>query len=98
MAPIHSATFMTDLVQSLSEEQFQTYPRMVGMLSMVLEELQDIPLYYELARLCNITKQSQGKLTLYLSTLVNAGYRVSLTHANKHGIKTMLRIVPKWNI
>jgi len=88
LAPIHSPTFVTDLVQSLSEEQFQTYPRMVGMLSMVLEELQDIPLYYELARLCNITKQSQGKLTLYLSALLNAGYRVSLTHANKHGIKT----------
>jgi len=88
LAPIHSPSFVTDLVQSISEEQFQTYPRMMGMLSMVLEELQDIPLYYELSRLCNITKQSQGKITIYLSALLNAGYRVSLTHANKHGIKT----------
>eukprot|EP00092_Neocalanus_flemingeri_P027579 GFUD01029921.1.p1 GENE.GFUD01029921.1~~GFUD01029921.1.p1 ORF type:complete len:578 (+),score=169.81 GFUD01029921.1:53-1735(+) len=88
LAPIHNLPFVTDLLESLSEDQFQTYPRMVGMLSMVLEELQDIPLYYELARLCNITKQSQGKLTIYLSALLNAGYRVSLTHANKHGIKT----------
>lgn len=88
IAPIHNHTFVTDLLQSLDEDKFQTFPRMVGMLSMVLEELQDIPLYYELARLCNITKQSQGKVTLYLSALLNAGYRVSLTHANKHGIKT----------
>ena len=85
IAPIHNHTFVTDLLQSLDEDKFQTFPRMVGMLSMVLEELQDIPLYYELARLCNITKQSQGKVTLYLSALLNAGYRVSLTHANKVG-------------
>jgi len=88
IAPIHNYDFVTDLKQSLQDDHFQTYPRMVGMLSMVLEELQDIPLFYELARLCNITKQSQGKITLYLSALLNAGYRVSLTHANKHGIKT----------
>ena len=50
---------------------------------MALEELSDVPLYYELARLCNITKLSQGKITLYLSAILNAGYRVSLTHANK---------------
>ena len=48
-----------------------------------LEELEDVPLYYELARLCNITKLSQGKMTLYLSAILHAGYRVSLTHANK---------------
>jgi len=88
IAPIHNLDFVADLKQSLEEDRFQTYPRMVGMLSMVLEELQDIPLYYELSRLCNITKQSQGKITVYLSALLNAGYRVSLTHANKHGIKT----------
>merc|ERR550519_1174049 len=88
LAPIHNLDFVSDLLDSLSEDKFQTYPRMVGMLSMVLDELQDIPLYYELSRLCNITKLSQGKLTIYLSALLNAGYRVSLTHANRHGIKT----------
>jgi len=88
IAPIHDLGFVADLKQSLQDDQFQTFPRMVGMLSMVLEELQDIPLYYELSRLCNITKQSQGKVTVYLSALLNAGYRASLTHANKHGIKT----------
>merc|ERR1711936_229979 len=85
---IHNLDFVADLKQSLEEDRLQTYPRMVGMLSMVLEELQDIPLYYELSRLCNITKLNQGKITEYLSAILNAGYRVSLTHANKHGIKT----------
>merc|ERR1719309_123138 len=88
IGPIHNQNFVRDLLDSLDEEKFQTYPRMVGMLTMVLEELLDVPLYYELSRVCNIVKLSQGKITLYLSAILNAGYRVSLTHANKHGIKT----------
>ena len=60
-----------------------TLDRLVGMLTMVLEELEDVPLYYELTRVCNITKQSTGKLTTFLSAVLNAGYRVSLTHANR---------------
>ena len=83
IAPIHNTEFVSSVLESLEEEKFNTFARMKGMLSMVLEELQDIPLYYELARLSNITKQSQGKLTLYLSAILNSGYRVSLTHANK---------------
>ena len=70
-------------MDTLTEERFSTVSRMRGMLSMVLEELPDLPLYYELSRLCNITKLSQGKITDYLSAILNAGYRVSLTHANK---------------
>ena len=80
---MHNQQFSTDLLHSLTEEKFATFARMTGMISMALEELSDVPLYYELARLCNITKLSQGKITLYLSAILNAGYRVSLTHANK---------------
>ena len=83
IAPLHDLEFVSDLVDSLTEERFSTVSRMRGMLSMVLEELPDLPLYYELSRLCNITKLSQGKITEYLSAILNAGYRVSLTHANK---------------
>lgn len=80
---LHHTGFVQSLLDSLAEERFSTFPRMTGMLSMALEELEDVPLYYELARLCNITKLSQGKMTLYLSAILHAGYRVSLTHANK---------------
>ena len=83
IAPLHDQEFVSDLMDSLTEERFSTVSRMRGMLSMVLEELPDLPLYYELSRLCNITKLSQGKITEYLSAILNAGYRVSLTHANK---------------
>lgn len=83
LAPLHDLEFVSDLLDSVTEERFATVARMTGMLTMVLEELPDIPLYYELSRLCNIVKLNQGKITEYLSALLNAGYRVSLTHANK---------------
>ena len=83
IAPLHDLEFVSDLMDTLTEERFSTVSRMRGMLSMVLEELPDLPLYYELSRLCNIVKLSQGKITDYLSAILNAGYRVSLTHANK---------------
>ena len=80
---MHCTDFVADLLATVTEERFATWSRMTGMLTMVLEELEDVPLYYELARLCNIVKLSQGKITAYLSAILNAGYRVSLTHANK---------------
>ena len=82
---MHCTDFVADLLATVTEERFATWSRMTGMLTMVLEELEDVPLYYELARLCNIVKLSQGKITAYLSAILNAGYRVSLTHANKVG-------------
>jgi len=87
LAPIHNTKFVEQLLDSLPGH-LGTLDRLVGMLTMVLEELEDVPLYYELTRVCNITKQSTGKLTTFLSAVLNAGYRVSLTHANRNGIKT----------
>ena len=59
LAPIHNTKFVKKLLDSLPCH-LGTIDRLVGMLSMVLEELEDVPLYYELTRVCNITKQSCG--------------------------------------
>merc|ERR1719312_393970 len=61
---------------------------MVGMLSVVAEELPDVPLYYSQDRLYSMVKVGSNKFTLIRSALLNAGYRVSLSHANKLAIKT----------
>lgn len=65
---------------------------------MALEELQDVPLYYELPRLTNIVKLSSEKLTVYTSAILNAGYRFSLSHANKAGLKTTAPLSFLWDI
>jgi len=98
--PLHNRDFVSQLLQSIevNEGVYATEERMKGMLTMALEELQDIPLYYEIPRLTNIVKQSQEKLTLYTSALLNAGYRFSLSHANRHAVKTDAPISFLWDI
>ena len=66
------------LYLTIQESNFATRERMEGMLSMALEELEDVPLYYEIPRLTNICKLSQEKLTFYTSAILNAGYKFSL--------------------
>ena len=58
------------------------------MLTLVSEELPDVPFYYEQDRLHSMMRVPTGKLTVMRSALLNAGYRVSLSHANKKALKT----------
>jgi len=98
LAPLHHPEFVLSLLESVDEDLFSTQDRIRGMLSVVLEELPDVPLYYDISRLCNITKVVQGKLTDYRSAVLNAGYRVSLSHANKHAFKTDAPIQFIWDM
>ncbi len=61
---------------------------MAGMLAMVNEELPDVPFYYVHDRLCSLAKVSASKMSTFRSAILNGGYRVSLSHANRLAIKT----------
>ena len=52
------------------------------------EELHDVPFYYTQDRLCSLTRTPCGKMLTFRSALLNAGHRVSLSHCNKHALKT----------
>ncbi len=52
------------------------------------EELEDVPFYYTQDRLCSLVRAASAKLLDFRSAILNAGYRVSLSHANKLAIKT----------
>jgi len=101
IAPIHDQAFVQDLLQSVVNpsstenastaaptQRFGTYDRLVGMLTVVSEELPDVPFYYSQDRLYSMLKMGSDKLTVLRSGLLNAGYRVSLSHANKGAVKT----------
>lgn len=47
-APIHDKDFVQNIIDRAEreEERFGTSKRVVGMMSLVREELQDVPLYY----------------------------------------------------
>lgn len=99
VAPIHDKTFVEEILQNLeninnmtstdtSDKKFGTFDRMFGMLTVVEEELDDSPFYYNQDRLCSMVKVGTGKMTNFRSALLNSGYQVSLSHASKMALKT----------
>ena len=70
------------------DKKFGTFDRMLGMLTVVEEELDDSPFYYSQDRLCSMVKVGTGKMTNFRSALLNSGYHVSLSHASKMALKT----------
>ena len=72
--PIHDQGFVQSLLQDggLSwRDKYGTADRMVGMLSVVAEELPDVPLYYSQDRLFSMVKLGSTKFTVirYLQLL-----------------------------
>ena len=99
IAPIHDNNFVQQLLQSLEnvekfnstgicDKKFGTFDRMLGMVTVVEEELEDCPFYYSQDRLCAMIKAGSGKMTNFRSALLNAGYNVSLSHACRLALKT----------
>lgn len=97
LAPIHDRNFVEQILQMLEQNstnsktnapKFGTIQRMVGMLTVVAEELEDCPFYYTQDRLFSMIKVGSGKMTTFRSALLNAGYHVSLSHACKVALKT----------
>ncbi len=62
------------------------------------EELPDVPLYYMQDRLCSLLHAESGKMVLFRSALLNAGFRVSLSHANRLALKTDATNADIWNM
>lgn len=87
MDPIHDQTFVSRLLSKVEEMDLGTSKRIEGVLSVVREEL-DNPLYYTLDRLMSIVRVDTPSMLAFRSALLNAGYKVSYSHANKISIKT----------
>ncbi len=52
------------------------------------EELPDVPFFYQLDRLCSLMRVTVGKFVDFRSAILNAGFRVSISHTNKQALKT----------
>ncbi|XP_074027535.1 tRNA (guanine(26)-N(2))-dimethyltransferase isoform X2 [Leptinotarsa decemlineata] len=96
-APLHSSEFVQDVLQSASEK-LGTFRRIQGVLSVILEELLDVPLYYTLERLSGTIHVEMPPMMTVRSAILNAGYRVSFTHMNKTSIKTDAPTKVIWDI
>ncbi|XP_030401789.1 tRNA (guanine(26)-N(2))-dimethyltransferase isoform X5 [Gopherus evgoodei] len=88
--PLHDQAFVQRVLSALGSNpgRFGTQDRIQGVLSMVTEELSDVPLYYTLDCLSSTIHCNTPSLLQFRSALLHAGYRVSLSHACKNAIKT----------
>lgn len=89
--PIHDLEFVQSLLTSLDNPELgelKTEKRIRGILSVISEELPDIPLYLSLDATASTLKLSVPSLVMFRSAILNAGYSVSLSHCYPLSIKT----------
>ncbi|KAM6972546.1 tRNA (guanine(26)-N(2))-dimethyltransferase [Aplochiton taeniatus] len=98
--PLHDVAFVQKVLSAVSgnPSRFGTSKRIEGMLSVVTEELEDVPLYYAVDHLSSTLHSSTPPLLPFRSALLHAGYRVSLSHACKNAIKTDAPPSVLWDI
>ncbi|CAG12504.1 unnamed protein product [Tetraodon nigroviridis] len=98
--PIHEPAFVHKVLSAVSANpcRFGTSKRIEGMLSMVTEELEDVPFYYTLDSLSSSIRCNTPPMLQFRSALLHAGYKVSLSHACKNGIKTDAPPAALWDI
>ncbi|XP_044514381.1 tRNA (guanine(26)-N(2))-dimethyltransferase isoform X2 [Gracilinanus agilis] len=98
--PIHDLDFVGQVLAAVSRNpgRFRTSARIRGVLSMVTEELPDVPLYYTLDQLSRTIHCNTPKLLQLRSALLHAGFRVSLSHACKNAVKTDAPPSELWDI
>lgn len=100
-APIHDFEFVDSLYELIQTEPYknlQTNPRIYGILSVIREELPDVPLYYTLEHLCSVLKLQCIQIVKLRSAILHAGYKVSFSHTCKTSIKTNAPAKVLWDI
>ncbi|XP_004084262.1 tRNA (guanine(26)-N(2))-dimethyltransferase [Oryzias latipes] len=98
--PIHDLRFVQKVLSAVSgnPSRFGTSKRIEGVLSMVTEELEDVPLYYTIDNLSSTLHCNTPPLLQFRSALLHAGHRVSMSHACKNAIKTDAPPAAIWDI
>lgn len=98
---IHNKDFLELLKNELSkpeaEDQYGTFKRLQGIVYLASEELPQ-PLYYCPETIASKLQMPVPKSSLILSALLNAGFKVSATHANRTGFKTNAGNAILWDI
>jgi tRNA (guanine26-N2/guanine27-N2)-dimethyltransferase len=72
--------------------------RVRGLLTLAREELPDAPLYYDLHSLSKTLRCTAPPLATLRSALLNAGYRVSGSHASPRALKTTAPPEAVWDV
>uniref|UniRef100_A0A915DCW1 tRNA (guanine(26)-N(2))-dimethyltransferase n=1 Tax=Ditylenchus dipsaci TaxID=166011 RepID=A0A915DCW1_9BILA len=100
-APMHDTEFVKRLLQGIKEtpqdDRLGTHERMLGVLTVVSEEIHDVPLYYEHDQLMAVVKCTVPKHLLVRSAIINAGFKCSISHCNAKALKTDAPVTFLWD-
>jgi len=99
-APIHDMEFTNKVLSSVKKfsSKFGTSERIIGILSMITEELVDVPFYYISDELSSILRCDAPPVNMLRSAIMNSGFRVSLFHGKERSIKTDAPAQLIWDI
>ncbi|KAF9053718.1 N2,N2-dimethylguanosine tRNA methyltransferase [Hymenopellis radicata] len=88
-APIHDRDFVSNVLSHVesNESKYGTFARMKGMLTVAKEEL-ETPFYFTPRRVAGNFHSETPSLDDVCSALLNAGYKVSRSHALAGSVKT----------
>jgi len=98
--PIHDPAAVRALRALLKADApaFPAFDKVHALLAAAEEELVDVPLYESLHHVSSVLKCTPPPAVLVRSALINAGYRVSSTHACPLGMKTDAPMSVVWDI
>jgi len=91
--PIHCLETVTEAISQLENQpekwqSLSTKTPIHGLLTAVSEELNDVPLFYNLSDLCHSLHCQVPPLHKMYGAIQNAGYRVSAQHKDPQALKT----------
>ena len=99
--PIHDKGWIKDVLQMINKggkAEFAIFDKVRGLLTVLDEELLDVPLSICLHDITRCLKCTPPPASDIRSAIANAGYRVSSTHTNPTGIKTDMPFPEFWDI
>ncbi|KAM7279457.1 hypothetical protein ACFE04_006591 [Oxalis oulophora] len=99
-APIHDQDWVSSMLSSIKsmKDRYPAYNRIFAVLTTVSEELPDVPLFWGLHSLCSTLKCTSPSAIVFRSAVINAGYRISGTHADPLGLKSDAPMNVIWDI
>ncbi|PSC68820.1 putative tRNA (guanine(26)-N(2))-dimethyltransferase 2 isoform B [Micractinium conductrix] len=98
--PLHDQEWVAGLLEQIRADKanLPAFDKLHSILTAVSEELPDAPLYFNLHDVCKTLRTTPPRSEVLRSALVNAGYRVSGSHANPLGVKTDAPWSVVWDI
>ncbi|XP_073124512.1 tRNA (guanine(26)-N(2))-dimethyltransferase 2-like isoform X2 [Henckelia pumila] len=99
-APIHDQEWVTSILADVisAQDNYPAYDKISAVLTTISEELPDVPLFLSLHNLGATLKCTSPSAVIFRSAVINAGYRISGSHANPLGLKTDAPMNVIWDI